>query len=304
MQPLTFAHKTLLWTTLSVVILTAGVLALPGELIRREILRKTEKELRVRVDASFGTIFIGKGESNKIVLAEYWKSEKDKQKFDMSYEIVGDRGELTVELNESKRRTRRRDDESQWREYSADDRDWDDSKWSLRLTDALPIDLNVSLGAGKGEFDLTGLRIRTLKISSGASSAELRCDKPNAIIAETIVIESGVSKFEASDLSNINFRRLKFSGGVGAYKLDFGGQLRQSAEASVEVGLGAISLYIPRGIPTRILYDDSWFSHIDLDDSYSKVRSGVYETESYRNADKRLTLRVEAGLGSVKVRVR
>lgn len=222
----------------------------------------------------------------------------------MSYRITKDKGELYVEMDESKRRSRDHNEDFRWKEMNVDDHDWDERKWSVKLTDGLPIDLIVGLGAGKGEFDLTGLQIRTLKISSGASSAELRCEKPNAIVAENVVIESGVSKFEASDLLNINFRKLKFSGGVGAYKLHFSGKLRQSADASIEVGLGAISIYIPASVPARILYDDSWFSHIDLDDAFNKIKSGVYETESYRGAEKRLTLRVESGLGSVKVRVR
>lgn len=297
-------HTIVLGSVLSLILLSLVVIAVAGELVRREITRTTEKQLSVNVDASFGTIYVGKGPSNKIVVAEYWKSDGDKQKLDMTYKISNDEGDLSIDLNEVKRKSRNRSDDPQWKEYSADDRNWDDRKWSVQLTNELPMDLRVGLGAGKGEFDLSGLQIKSLRISSGASSAELRCETPNKILAESVVIESGVSKFEATDLCNVNFRKLKFSGGVGAYKLDFGGKLRQSADASIEVGLGAISISIPHTTPTRILYDDTWFSHMDIDDSYSKVRSGVYESDSYQKADKRLLLRIASGLGSIRIRSR
>ncbi|HEX9614920.1 MAG TPA: LiaF domain-containing protein [Bacteroidota bacterium] len=97
---------------------------------------------------------------------------------------------------------------------------------------------------------------------------------------------------------------MKFSGGVGAYKLDFGGKLRRDADAKIEVGLGAVTINIPYDMPVRLVYDDSWFSSFDLDDGFTKRRGGVYETKDYDRSEPTLSLQVESGLGSVKVRRR
>jgi hypothetical protein len=149
---------------------------------------------------------------------------------------------------------------------------------------------------------LTDLQVKDVKISTGASSVTMKCSKPNSISADNVTIESGVSKFTATNLSNLNFRNLKFSGGVGSYKLDFDGRLRQSTEVQIEVGLGSIDVSVPKNIPAKLVYDDNWLSSFKLDDDFEKTRSGVYETDDFRNASNRLTIRLESGLGSVRVR--
>jgi hypothetical protein len=110
-----------------------------------------------------------------------------------------------------------------------------------------------------------------------------------------------VSKFTATDLSNLNFSKLKFSGGIGSYKLDFNGKLKQSAEVQIEVGLGSIKIYIPKSIPARLVYDDHWLSSFHIDDDFDKKQNDVYETEDFDNTSKHLIIQMEAGLGSVRV---
>ncbi len=258
---------------------------------RKEISLNREKELIVTVDVAFGEILITRGESSKIVVAEF-TSSADRDELKVDYSVRNETGELVV---------RSKDRSKFWRS-SDDEEEFDKRKWVLRFTDAIPITFRIELGAGKGDFNLSGLQIRKMKISSGASAVSMSCDKPNLIHAETIDIESGVSKFTATNLVNTNFRRLKFSGGVGAYKLDFGGTLRQDADARIEVGLGAVTINLPRRMPAQVIYDDSWFSSFDLDNGFSRKKSGVYETEGYRQVEPSLSIKIESGLGSVKVR--
>jgi hypothetical protein len=280
---------------LLVVLLLLGTVSTSGQERRhKEIPRGDEREISVIIDVSFGTVLIGPGPADKILVADFAAPGSDESDdFHISYTSRGDRGELVV---------RSKDRSRFWRK--SDDRDPDNRIWTLRFSEDVPMDFRIELGAGKGEFDLSGLRIRTLKVSSGASSVEMSCDRPNPITAESIVIESGVSKFTATNLANTNFRRLKFSGGVGAYKLDFGGKLLRSADAKVEVGLGAITINIPRETPVELFYDDSWFSSFDLADGFTKRRGGVYTTEDSLLGEPTLSIHIESGLGSVKVRRR
>lgn len=262
----------------------------------REIPLKGERELQVTVDVSFGKVYISKGPSSKVVVADYSSPvDEDKEEFEMNYSVHNGRGEL---LLRSKERGRF------WGRSRKDEDNLDDREWNLQFTDEIPITFRIELGAGRGELDLSGLQIREMKLSSGASAVDMRCDKPNPIRADNIVIESGVSKFTATNLSNTNFRRLKFSGGVGSYKLDFGGSLRQDADAKIEVGLGAVTVNIPRTLPVRLYYDDSWFSTFDLQGDFHHRRSGVYETEGVDEKGPMMSIQIESGLGSVRVRRR
>jgi hypothetical protein len=269
----------------------ASAVALGFQITHREIDRTKEKTLRATIDVSFGTITLERCSSSKVAILDYEDDSEEKNRFQVSYEVRGDEGVLKVRVKKGAR---------VWGDDGSDDDHT--RKLTVQLGDQIPVSLEVVLGAGKGDIDLSGLLVRDLKISTGASSVDLRCDKPNAISADNVGIESGVSKFTATNLCNTNFRTLKFSGGVGSYRLDFGGDLHHEASATIEVGLGSMTVLVPKQIPTKLLYDASFFSSFSLDDDFSKTRSGVYETEDFRDSDNRLTIQIESGLGSVKVK--
>jgi hypothetical protein len=274
------------------------------EILRREISRTSEKEVAISLDASFGTLTIKKGSRDKIVAAEFSRPEDDKRELEMSYDISNGKGNLDISLSEDGNRRGRHTGSISWEELKGERGNIEDRELTAAFTDAIPLALKIGVGAGKGDIDLTGLMIKNLKVSAGASSAELRCEEPNEISCDNVTIESGVSKFIARHLLNLNFRKLKFSGGVGSYTLDFGGKLRQKAYAEVEVGLGAITVYVPKDVPTRIITDDGWFSSVDVDDCYEKTRKSTYENDSFERSDTSLTIKVGSGLGSIKVRCR
>jgi hypothetical protein len=261
------------------------------QILHREIDRTKEKALTAIIDVSFGNINLQRGAKNKIVVLDYEDDSEDSDRLKVSYDIRGEEGVLRIRLKKSTR---------VWGDDGSDDDHR--RKLTVRLSDQMPISLDVELGAGRGDIDLSNLQVRDLKISTGASSVDVRCDKPNEITAENIGIESGVSKFTATNLCNTNFRKFTFSGGVGSYRLDFGGDLHHDASAKIEVGLGSVNVSMPKQLAAKLLYDASFFSSFDLDDDFSKTKSGVYETDDYKNSETRLTIQIESGLGSVKVR--
>lgn len=285
-------------------LVSTSTAAAQQEVLRREISRTSEREVVVNLEVSFGSVNILKGDRGKIVAAEYRRDENDKRQLEMFYDISDARGELDISLSEDTRHRRRNSRSISWEEMKSTHGDSDKRELTARFTDAVPLVLNVELGAGKGDFDLSGLQVRNLKISAGASSAELSCNEPNPIVCESITIESGVSKFSARHLANLNFKKLKFSGGVGAYTLDFTGKLRQKASADIDVGLGSITVYVPRDLPVKVITDDSWFSSVDIDDAFEKTKKSTYENERFARSEESLTLKIGSGLGSIKVRTR
>jgi len=279
----------------SVVGLTAVCVAsvVGQEMLKREISRGAEREIHAVLDFSFGTLFLTRGPADKVMVIEYTYEGNKDEDLKIEYSVDHRTGQLLV-------RSKERSDF--WKGKSDDEKT--DRRWYVQLTDGVPLSLEIELGAGRGELDLTGLQVQSLDLSSGASTIEMYCDEPNPINADRIVIQSGVSKFEARDLCNTNFRKLKFSGGVGAYNLHFGGTLRKNADAVIEVGLGAITIEVPESTPVRIAYDDSWFSSFDLDDGFAELKKGVYETRGFGKKSERLFIEVESGFGSVRVKQR
>ena len=274
------------------------------EVTRREISRTSEKEITVSLDASFGTVSISKGDRNKVVVAEYSHEQDDRRELEMFYEITDGRGDLEINLTDNRSHKDRRNSSISWEEIKDERDNGNERRLTALLTDAVPLSLKIGLGAGKGKFDLSGLRLKNLKVSAGASSAELQCNEPNPISCDNVTIESGVSRLSANSLSNLNFRKLKFSGGVGSYTLDFAGKLQQKAYADVEVGLGSIVVYVPKNMPTKVITEESWFSSVDVDDCFEKTRKGTYETDGFERSERTLTIKIGSGLGSIKIRCR
>ncbi len=265
--------------------------------VHREIQRTTEREVVMRIESLFGNVYMSRGDPEKILSADIRFDGNDRAKTNIRYDVRNSIGYLNIDLNKG--------DKFQTGEgQNVQIKDIETGKWYLRLTDAVPLRVDAELACGKGEFDITGLQMKDFKLSTGASSVILRCNEPNRSEIENLRIESGVGKLVAEGLGNTNFHRLKFSGGVGSYDLDFSGNLRTEAEVDIEVGLGAITINIPDNIGAKVICDESWISKIHLDAAFVEREDNTYYTDNYSSATGRLKVSVEAGLGSVRIQRR
>jgi hypothetical protein len=290
-----FISKYSRWiTVLGLLVVATTVVIAVNTGVHREIQRTTEQEVVMRIESLFGNLFISRGDPAKILSADIRFDGNNKAKTNIRYDVRNSIGYLDIDLNKG-------DKSQSGDEENIQLSDIETGRWYLRLTDAIPIRLNAELACGKGEFDITGLQMKDFKLSTGASSVILRCNEANRSEIENLRIESGVGRLVAEGLGNTNFRRLKFSGGVGSYDLDFSGKLRTDAEVDIDVGLGAITITIPDNIGAKVICDESWISKIHLDAAFVEHEDNTYYTDNYSSAAGRLKVSVQAGLGSVRI---
>lgn len=268
--------------------------------IQREVKRTSEKEVHVSINSSFGSVNIAKGEKDKIVKVFYRGKEKEnKPELDLEYYLNGNIGDLRMELHPEKSRYSNKNGEIT---VNINESNFRTDEWYISLSDAVPLSIEAELGAGKSNFDLSGLNISDLSISTGASKSSLAFNEMNKGEVNKLRIETGVSKFSAENLNNANFRSMSFESGVGSYYLDFGGELRRTVDVTINVGLGAVTVVIPKKIGVKVKYEDSWLSNLTIDDEFIRKKKGIYESENYSTADGRMNVYIESGLGSVKVK--
>jgi len=285
------------------VALLAFISRADSQTIQREITRTSEKEVKVKISASFGSVNIEKGNSDKIVEVYYRRKDKDSDpRLDLDYSLHRDIGDLRMEMHPHGVEVTSNDDGDHNVNIHLKNFDMKTEEWYIRLIDDIPLSIDAELGAGKNMFDFTGLEVNNLSISTGASSSKIVFDKKNQCEIEDFKIETGVSKFVAEKLNNANFKKLSFDGGVGSYFLDFGGDLDHTVDVDVNVGLGAVTLLIPRDIGVRIKYEDSWLSNLSIDDEFVRMKKGMYESENYLKANGKMNVYVASGMGSVKIR--
>ena len=264
--------------------------------LTKSVDRTTEKELNVVLSSSFGSVTVRRGEPGKMMTLESGRTDEKVPAY-VDYAVRNRVGYADIALGE-KQSSR----EAKGGSFVISD--FNKGQWYLSLSDAIPISLEIELGIGAGDFNLTGLQVRDFTLSAGASNVTLAFDEANATRIDNLSIESGVSKFDGRSLCNANFRHFRFKGGVGSYTLDFGGNLEGDVNVDIEIGLGVITVLVPREYGARVSYDKSWMSKIDCDDDFHETGTNEYVSENYDATSDRLNITLESGLGSIKIRRR
>ncbi len=262
----------------------------------KEIGRTTERELNVVLSSSFGTFLISRGESEKIFVVETAGSQADPLT-NLEYSIRNRVGYADLTLGDVK-------NEGGEKKKSFRIGDFNKGKWYIRFSDAVPISFDVELGVGRGDFNLSGLQVKDFNLSAGASDVTLSFDEPNKARIENINIESGVSKFDARNLGNANFRHFRFQGGLGAYTLDFGGALNGEVDVDIEVGMGVLTIIVPQDVGAKVYYEKSWVSRLDCDRDFRSSAENEYLTDNYSSSAGRMNIKIDSGMGSIKIRRR
>jgi hypothetical protein len=257
----------------------------------KEIPRTIESEIAVRLESAYGTVNIGRGEVDKILTADMLVEPTIDVITIVDYIIDRERGKLRLELKppEQKRRT-------------ISFGGMESGTWDLKFNGKLPTKFDIELGAGRGDFDFTGITVNNLNISTGASTVTLRFNEPNPGYIEHMKIESGVSRFTGESLGNANFKNLTFQGGVGSYVLDFSGDLNHESNVNIELGLGSVTIIVPPEIGVRLIAQQRWFSSVDVPKDFEKIHRNEHISPNYDRAKGKLIIKVESGMGSVKVK--
>ena len=236
-----------------------------------------EDDLRVSVQYGAGTLRIEPGAANALY-ASTLRYDADLFKPLSRYED----GELRVGIDGG----------------SVKGRNMRPARLDLKLGTAVPVDLDLKFGAGEANLDLGGLRVRELRLSTGASHTTVRASRANPDSCEEARFEVGAASFEAIRLGNLNCRNYELSGGVGEVTLDFTGDLRTDASVDIDMGLGSLTLRIPRSIGLSIRRSGV----LTAFDSEGLVKRGnVYESVGYDRSGRKLNIDIDAALGAIRV---
>lgn len=168
----------------------------------------------------------------------------------------------------------------------------------VALGPTVPLDLRLEFGAARANVDLGGLRVRRFHLATGASETMLRIPTSNPVICELVDLNVGAAKFQAMGLGNLNTPRLDFAGGVGDVTLDFSGDWRSDMDANVRMGLGSLTLRVPRTLGLQVQKAGLL---VGFDSEGLIKRGDVYYSENWEQAAHKLTVDIEAAFGSIRV---
>lgn len=168
----------------------------------------------------------------------------------------------------------------------------------VALPTDVPVGLELKFGAAEATLDLGGIPLRRAQISTGASKTTLSVSRMNPIACEVVELEIGAAQFEAIGLGNLGAERFRLKGGIGDVTLDFTGAWERDMEATIGMGLGSLALRVPRGLGVSVRKGGVLAGF----DSQGLVKRGdVYFSENWEEADRRLTVDLDASLGAIRV---
>lgn len=252
----------------------------------RTIKHQGEKRVDVIIDIGAGTIDLKRNNTGDILKAKV-EYDPDEVRVDIEYDRTKDRGELYLT-------SERRD--------KGLDLDEEDNYWYLEFGDKIPISFEIDIGACEAEFDFSGLRIDGLDMDLGASSIDVDFRTLNPERISIIRIDVGASDLEMHGLGNANFEKLSFDGGVGDFTLDFSGDFEHRAYVDIDVGLGSLTVMVPKDAGIQISSESSFLSSFSIDeDDFEEVEDDLYESDNLGRVDKELIFKIDVGLGSVEV---
>ncbi|WP_088012236.1 toast rack family protein [Gottfriedia acidiceleris] len=129
------------------------------------------------------------------------------------------------------------------------------NEWNLKLSNKVPINLDVNTGASKTNLDLRGLNLNEVEIEAG----------------------------------------------VGELNVNLGGSWNKSFEANIDTGVGKTTIVLPSDVGVKVNLDKG-IGKANVIDLISKG-NGVYVNEAYENADVKLTINMDIGVGEVNFKL-
>jgi hypothetical protein len=161
----------------------------------------------------------------------------------------------------------------------------EDLNWNIGLSPEVPIDLSISGGVGAANFDLSGLEITDLNVSSGVG--EITVNLPATSERFDARVSSGVGKISLTIPEGTGDVSLDINGGVGETTIDVpdGAGVRLEADS----GVGSVNL-------------PSNFTRISGDDDNIVGQSGTWESQGFAEADQQINITFKGGVGSLNVR--
>jgi len=176
--------------------------------------------------------------------------------------------------------------------------DGDFGEMWLALSNAVPLDLELELGATQSRIDAGGLMLNNLRVQTGASDATLDFSAPNRARMRRLDVQLGAAGFVIRNLGNANVANIHVEGGVGSIELDFGSSVRSDVDVEANVALGKLTLRMPRDVGVRVEVRKllASFDHPGLD-----KRGNAFYSDNWDSADVRVRVRAETVFGAIDI---
>jgi len=173
--------------------------------------------------------------------------------------------------------------------------------WDIRLAPTIPLDLDVDMGGGTANLDLTGLALDKLSVTSGSTDLFVAFGLPNPQPLGSLTLTAGTGTVVATGLGNANFDTLSVLGGTGKVDLEFSGSFHRSALADIKAGAGSVTVRVPASLGVRVTVTGILPVGTVEMVGFSEAGEDVYVNAAYGDAPLTLTVKLATGIGAISL---
>jgi len=232
--------KTKMMIGLAIPLVLAGLFAACNE--PRDLMTETRTvaldgaaQAEVGVHMGAGELRLRSADQTALLEAEF-EFNRERLRPEVDYRVLGDKGLLQVRhgrhrgINFGTTRNR----------------------WDLTLGQAVPLDLDIDLGAGRSDLDLRGLKFQRVEIDMGVGEMNVDLRGPHAA-GFLVKIDGGIGSGKLDLPAEVGVR-VKVDGGLGsvnvhglrkeggAYVNDAYGRSPVTIEVDINAGIGSLDL--------------------------------------------------------------
>jgi hypothetical protein len=173
-----------------------------------------------------------------------------------------------------------------------------EGRLDLGLAAGIPLDLDLDLGATRAQVDLSALWVDAMRVSSGATEAELTFGSANPHPMRDLFVDAGVGSITIHQLGNVRAQRATIASTVGSVDLDLSGEWTGNLPLTMRVALASATIRVPRDAGIAIHLSRRL---ANLDSEGFTERDGVLYSAGYEQAKRHVAIDGSATLASVNI---
>ena len=177
-------------------------------------------------------------------------------------------------------------------------------KWDMRLTPNIPLDVQINSGVTANNFDLSGLQLTRLGINGGTGKTDLKLPTMGGQYPVDMNCGTGELNVEIPAGAHIKFDA---KNGTGQTSIVIGSGA--VVNAHLVGGIGRCNVTVPADAGVRVKATTG-LGKINMPQNFIAVKVeefvatvGTWETPNYANAENKIDIQYEGGIGSFNVRL-
>ncbi len=267
------------------VFIYSNLFAQQHKTIERDFTIETGKNLSIYLEGDAGSVFIDKSHHAEKGFAKI-KYNRRKASADIYYEK--DKAELVMSI-----------DQKSWI-----NNDINRTEIDIEIPDNVPTYMDCNIKAGEFKLNLGGIKLKGFEMRSWAGEAVVEFTRPNLEIIENMKIDLNFGETRVLQLGNANFKHAVIDGAAGAVEVDLTGEYKSDARVDIDLEIGELVVILPDdrkiGVKMRV---SKWGFFCDFERPSGFHKQGkYYYSDNYDDAELKLMVNIEAGMGSLRVK--